>query len=128
MRLVDFGRSWEIEGPCSTSCPAERIYEGTHSSRQRHYWWRPVLGPSATDVDVDKYLLVSQPLEVDMTIDPMQVCNSVTLELPSRRVQTWESADKDLLREVDTGGSDGDDGLSERSLLFDVMTLRSSAF
>ncbi|CAK0903898.1 unnamed protein product, partial [Prorocentrum cordatum] len=127
MRLVDFGKSWEIEGPRSTYYTAERIYEGNHSSGQRHYWWRSVMGLSATDVGVDEYLLVSQLLEVGMTIDQMQVCNPATLELPSRRYQMWESADKDLLREVDTGGSGGDDWLSERSLLFGVKNLRSSA-
>ncbi|CAK0789015.1 unnamed protein product [Prorocentrum cordatum] len=127
MKPADFGKSWEIEGPRSTYYTAEPIYEGNHSPVQRHYWWRSVMGLSATDVGVDEHLLLSQLLEVGMTIDQMQVCNLATLELLSRRYQMWESAYKDLLREVDTGGSGGDDWLSERSLFLGVKNLRSSA-
>ncbi|CAK0863319.1 unnamed protein product, partial [Prorocentrum cordatum] len=127
MKPADFGKSWEIEGPRSTYFTAERIYEGNHSPVQRHYWWRSVMGLSATDVGVDEHLLLSQLLEVGMTIDQMQVCNLATFELVSRRYQMWESAYKDLLREVDTGGSGGDDWLSERSLFLGVKNLRSSA-
>ncbi|CAK0911582.1 unnamed protein product, partial [Prorocentrum cordatum] len=127
MKPADFGKSWEIEGPRSTHFTAERIYEGNHSPVQRRYWWRSVMGLSATDVGVDEHLLLSQLLEVGMAIDQMQVCNLATFELVSRRYQMWESAYKDLLREVDTGGSGGDDWLSERSLFLGVKNLRSSA-
>ncbi|CAK0804487.1 unnamed protein product, partial [Prorocentrum cordatum] len=127
MKPVDFGKSWEIEGTRSTHYTAERIYEGNHSPVQRHCWWRSVMGLSATDVGVDEHLLLSQLLEVGMTIDQMQVCNLATFELLSQRYQMWESAYKDLLREVDTGGSGGDDWLSERSLFLGVKNLRSSA-
>ena len=127
MKPADFGKSWQVEGPRSAYYTLERIYEGNHSPVQRHYWWRSVMGLSATDVGVDEHLLLSQLLEVGTTIDQMQVCNLVTFELVSRRYQMWESAYKDLLREVDTGGSGGDDWLSERSLFLGVKNLRSSA-
>ncbi|CAK0822786.1 unnamed protein product [Prorocentrum cordatum] len=127
MQLVEFADSWEIEGPRSAYFTAERIHDGNHRPVQRHYWWRSVMGLSATDVGVDEHLLLSQLIEVAMAVGQVQICNLATFELVSRQYQMWESAYKDLLRVVDTGGSGGDDWLNERSLFLGVKNLRSSA-
>ncbi|CAK0891989.1 unnamed protein product [Prorocentrum cordatum] len=127
MQLVEFKDSWEIEGPRSAYFTAEWVHDGNHSPVQRHYWWRSVMGLSATDVGVDEHLLLSQLIEVAMTVDQVQICNLATFELVSRRYQMWESAYKDLLREVDTGGSGGDDWLNERSCFLGVKNHGGSA-
>eukprot|EP00959_Pyramimonas_sp_CCMP1952_P425188 8906178-Pyramimonas_sp.AAC.1 len=85
MQLVEFKDSREIEGPRSAYFTAERIHDGSHSPVQRHYWWRSVTGLSATDVGVDEHLLLSQLIEVAMTVHQVQICNSATFELISRR-------------------------------------------
>ncbi|CAK0825610.1 unnamed protein product, partial [Prorocentrum cordatum] len=102
MSEVDFGTDWEIEGPRSALFVADRI----HGTRGRF---------SGT------------LMEVALTIDQVQVCSLASFELISRRYQMWESARKDLLREVDAGSAGGDDWLNERSLFLGVKNLRSSA-
>ena len=120
---------WGIEGPRTTAWLAKAIADGGHTPVQRHFWWRSVLGVSASDAGIEEHLFLSELMEVGSSFDQLNLGECAVFEAISRRYQVWEEAYSTALRHSDLGTNAEDDGLwvDERRLFLGARRARGSA-
>ena len=78
-----------------------------HTPRQRHYWWRQVLGLQADDTGVDDHLFLSEIMEEAACFDQINVSELMFMERIARRYQMWEQMYASALRKAEAGSSSG---------------------
>ncbi len=113
--LVDItDAGWRVQGPHTTKWVLQTHVEGNTTPKQRHFWWRQVLGLVSTDPGVEEHCFLCELMEIAVTRDGMNIAALESFETVSRRFQLWEEFYSEALR-IAEAGDHGDD-LDERRL------------
>ncbi|CAK0853345.1 unnamed protein product [Prorocentrum cordatum] len=102
-QLLETGdnQKWTAQGPPTTRWVCLAHVEGNATPKQRHFWWRQVLGLVSTDPGVEEHSFLCELIETAVVRD-------------GRRFQLWEEFYAEALR-IAEAGDHGDD-LDERRL------------
>ena len=98
---------WTVKGPRSMLWVVKNMADQGHTPRQRHYWWRQVLGLQADDTGVDDHLFLSEIMEEAACFDQINVSELMFMERIARRYQMWEQMYASALRKAEAGSSSG---------------------
>jgi len=117
---------WPIRGPTSALWLVTQMQEGNVTPKQRHFWWRQVLGLQAGDVGVDDHFFLSELFELAMCYDQVNAGTSAVLEAISRRYQLHEEINSEALKVADAGEGNSE-WAEERRLFLGAPQSRASA-
>ena len=105
--LTESDQDWSVKGPRSMLWVAKNMADQGRTPRQRHYWWRQVLGLQADDTGVDDHLFLSEIMEEAACFDQINVSELMFRERIARRYQMWEQMYASALRKAEAGSSSG---------------------
>jgi len=119
-------KDWPIEGPSSAPWLVGQMRDTSTTPRQRHHWWRQILGLGSADPGVDDHQFLSELLEVGLTYDMLNAGAVAIMEMVARRYQLWEEVHSEALRIAEMGEG-GADFAEERRLFLGLPRGRASA-
>jgi len=117
---------WPIRGPMSSLWLVTQMQEANTTPKQRHFWWRQVLGLQSGDVGVDDHYFLSELVELALCYDQLNAGTSATLEAISRRYQLHEEINSEALKFADAGEGNYE-WAEERRLFLGAPQSRASA-
>ena len=107
-------QKWMVQGPPTMRWVCLTHVAGNTTPKQRHFWWRQVLGLVSTDPGVEEHSFLCELIETAVARDGINVAALESFETVSRRFQLWEEFYAEALR-IAEAGDHGDD-LDERRL------------
>ncbi|CAK0900803.1 unnamed protein product, partial [Prorocentrum cordatum] len=115
-QLLETGdnQKWMVQGPPTMRWVCLAHVEGNATPKQRHFWWRQVLGLVSTDPGVEEHSFLCELIETAVARGGLNVAALEAFETVSRRFQLWEEFYAEALRIAEA--SDHGDDLGERRL------------
>ena len=119
---------WPVKGPRTLRWLLDSMVSSDTSPLRRHFWWRGVLGLSATDEGVEEHEFLSTILEHALVYDQLCISELAAFEHISRRYMLWEESYSSHLKTALGANGGGGFGLDsdERVLFMGIQTTHTA--